>query len=133
MRRRDCLASAGVMSVVSLSGCSQIPVGTSGPSTYDLLLISDTDQLSEDGITLEGREYSSFILTVPRRTQLSVRLTVTSGPAVSFITMDDRDFDRYQNGEEFASYESFSVESKKEIRMDGVVETGTYHFVVERS
>ena len=131
MKRRENLVIFSTLCTLGLPGCSEGGDGNSEPSEYEIDLESEGDRLQDSG-TVESGEFKTYTIDVPFATQIACHIEVTSGPAVSLITMTQNEFNRYRDGEQFSFYEELSVESKKSISVEGELASGKYRIVIDR-
>ena len=132
MKRREYLLTFGTLCTLSLPGCFGEGDGNSEPSEYEIDLETESDRLQDSG-TLESGEFKSYTLNVPFATQLGCDIEVTSGPAVSLITMTQNEFNRYRDGQQYSVYQDLSVESQKSISVRGELASGKYRIVIDRT
>ena len=132
MKRREYLLAISTGCSLSLAGCLEGGDGDSEPSEYEIDLETESDQLQDSG-TVESGEFTTYTLNVPLETRMSCDVEVISGPAVTFLTMNQNEFNRYRDGDEFSFYEDLSVESQNSISVEGELATGDYRLVVDRT
>jgi hypothetical protein len=133
MKRRDYLLTITSVGTLTVSGClGGGGDGNSESSEYEIDLETESDTLQESG-TVESGEFVTYSLDVPFRTQMRCEIEITSGPAVSFMTMTQNEFNRYRDGEQFSFYQELSVETQKSITVDGELSSGKYRLVIDRT
>lgn len=134
MDRRKYLVTIGTLATISLSGCSGDGDGdgNSEPSEYEIVIQSQSDEL-QDSSSVESGDFQAYRLNVPIATQFSCQLDITSGPPVDFFAMDENEFNRYRDEEEFLFLEDYSFESRESIEIEGELTSGEYRFVIDRT
>lgn len=132
MKRRSYLLTMSTAGSLVLAGCLDEGDGDSEPSEYEFELETVTDVLEDSGI-VESGEFEAFTLSVPVATQMSCTVEVTSGPAITFLTMNQNEFNRYRDGDQFSFFEDLSVESSRSVNVSGELLSGEYRLLIDRT
>lgn len=132
MERRAFVSTVVGASVAGCLGESGDSSTSSPPTEFTFALESSTDTL-EDAGSIAGGAYEAYSLTVPLAAVASCEVEVTSGPAVDLLTMDQNEFNRYRDGDQFSVLLNWSETATERVTVEGQLPAGDYRFVVDRT
>jgi len=132
MKRRAFISAVAGVSVTGCISASGDSSTSSSPTGFTFALESSTDTLEDTG-SIAGGAYEAYSLTVPLAAVASCEVEVTSGPAVDLLTMDQNEFNRYRDGDQFSVLLNWSETATERVTVEGQLPAGDYRFVVDRT